>query len=68
MTVTVGLNQASDAIRRPEDPHRHFIAQSRADHLLALTQLLAFVRGARPDAKQSQINPAPRRTTIDGEY
>jgi len=67
MTITTGLKQASEALHRLEDPHRHFVERSRADRLLALTQLLAFVRGARPDATQPPVKSAPTRITIAGD-
>jgi hypothetical protein len=68
MTNSVGLNHPTETPRWIEDPHQHFAAHARADRLLALTQFLAFVRGARPDASQNEFKPAPMCNTIADEH
>ena len=67
MTVTPGLNQTAEALHRLADPHRHSIEHSRADTLIALSQLLAFVRGTRPDAAPARIKPTPARGAAAGK-
>jgi len=67
MTQTVGLNHSTELPHRLEDPHQHIAAHSRADRLVALTQFLAFIRGARPASSQADYKPAPTRTAIIGD-
>jgi len=51
MPRTTGLKHPIEA------PHQHAAAISRADRLVALTQFLAFVRGARNAKRETEAQP-----------